>query len=94
VLSVCAAFVSACTGDSGGSCGVGDGPVGHGQGYATPELALHAVLARHFRWLAQSGWVAHRDNRSLVTYTSGNDQVDVASNRSGQWFPTGVTACS
>jgi hypothetical protein len=92
VLSCLAvAGVSGC-GQQGSACGVQDSGVG-GPGYQTPRKALDSVLAQHEQWLSATGWVVKDQSAGGVTFTAGNDSVDVVKNEAGQWVVGGVTAC-
>jgi hypothetical protein len=85
------AGVSGC-GQQGSACGVQDMGVG-GPGYQTPRQALDSVLAKHEQWLSATGWVVKDQSAGGVTFTAGNDSVDVVKNEAGQWAVGGVTAC-
>jgi hypothetical protein len=92
VLScLAAAGVSGC-GQRGSACGVQDVGVG-GPVYQTPRQALDSVLAQHQQWLSTTGWVAKDQSAGGVTFTAGNDSVDVLKNKAGQWVVAGITAC-
>jgi hypothetical protein len=92
VLSCLAvAGVSGC-GQQGSACGVQDSN-GEGPGYQTPRQALDSVLALHEQWLSVTGWVPKDRSPAGVTFTAGNDSVDVLKNKAGRWVVGGVTAC-
>ncbi len=85
------AVVSGC-GQRTMTCGVRD-MSGAGPGYQTPRQALDSVLAQHEQWLSTTGWVTKGDGAGAVTFTAGNDSVDVVKNKAGKWVVGGVTAC-
>lgn len=94
VAAVClSAFgVSGC-GQSYQACRAEDYGSGDTGGYQTAQQALQSVLARHEQWLATTGWKVTDRGPQAVSFTSGNDRVDVVRNKAGKWNVGGVTAC-
>lgn len=74
------------------SCGVTDYADG-GTGYRTAQEALNSVLAQHPQGLSATGWGAKDKSAGGVTFTSGDDSVDVLKTPAGTWVVAGVTAC-
>ena len=81
--------VSGCTDEE--SCGVTD-YAGGGTGYRTAQEALNSVLAQHPQGLSATGWGAKDKSAGGVTFTSGDDSVDVLKTL-WTWVVAGVTAC-
>ena len=75
------------------TCVVADYGGGGTSGYPTPQQALQSVLARHERWLSETGWKPIGQSADVITFASGNDSVDVVKNKAGKWNVGGVTAC-
>ncbi len=91
IICLAAAGVSGC-GQKTQTCGVQD-MTGTGPGYQTARQALDSELARHDQWLSATGWVVKDQSAGGVTFTSGDDSVDVLKNKAGRWVVAGVTAC-
>lgn len=92
IACLAAAGASGCS--QGTSCATSDSGVGGASGpYQTPQQALRALLAEHVQWLSLTGWAITDRSATGVTFTAGNDSVDVLKTADGRWFVAGTTAC-
>jgi hypothetical protein len=89
IVCLAAAGASGCSQQT--SCDTAD--YGASSTYQTPRQALEAVLAQHVQWLSLTGWVITSQSVNGVTFTAGDDSVDVLKTAGGRWFVAGVTAC-
>ena len=93
IICLAAAGLSGCAQDT--ECATSDSGAGGASGpYQTAQQALDALLAQHVQWLSLTGWVVAERSANGVTFTSGNDEVDVLKAKDGRLFVAGTTACN